>query len=298
MRLILAILSIAVLSACAGAGPTPDEAPSAQLEPGIYDTDTGEKLGADELYDRLADHRFVVVGERHDDAWHHEIEERILRGVAERSERVALGLEMFQRPYQGPLDAYISGEIDEEEMLAQTEYAERWGFDVEFYAPLWRFARQQGYPVIALNARRELSRKISKVGLEGLSEQEQADIPELDLSNEQHRSYVRRAFEQHDMDMSDETFEKFYSAQVLWDETMADTAVRFARANPDLDTMVLVAGGAHSHKAFGIPPRIERRLDGADAAVSVQPVNLQRADQRATSLDEWSEAADFVWVGR
>ncbi|QDG52587.1 ChaN family lipoprotein [Persicimonas caeni] len=284
-------LLFAMLTACA-TGPQPTSEPAAQqkLAPGIYATDTGEELTEEQLLDRLAEHQYVVVGEQHDDAWHHEIQARVLRGLAERVDEVALGMEMFQRPFQGPLDAYVAGEIDEEQMLEQTEWAERWGFGTEMYRPLWLFAREQAAPIIALNAPRELSRKIAEVGLEGLDEAERSEIPELDLDNQAHRKYVRRAFEQHDMEMSDERFERFYTAQVVWDETMANTAVEFVHNRADVDTMLIVAGGAHAHRGFGIPPRIERRTD-ADV-VTLQPVT----DPQSATMEQLGVAADFVWI--
>lgn len=287
------IVAVLGLVGCAtGPQSKAESATKQQLEPGIYATDTGEKLTEEQLLDLLAAHQYVVVGEHHDDAWHHEIQARVLRGVAERVDEVALGMEMFQRPFQGPLDAYVAGELDEAQMLEQAEWNERWGFGTDMYRPLWRFAREHSAPLIALNAPRELSRKISEVGLDGLKDAERADIPELNLDDEAHRKYVRRAFEQHDMEMSDERFERFYTAQVLWDETMANTAVEFVHANPQIDTMLIVAGGAHAHRGFGIPPRIERRTD-ADA-VTLQPVT----DAQSTTMEQVTEAADYVWIKR
>lgn len=287
---LLWIVALVGLVGCA-TGPKPTPASGAEtLGPGIYATDTGEELSEEQLLDRLAGHQYVVVGEQHDDAWHHEIQARVLCGLAGRVDEVALGMEMFQRPFQGPLDAYVAGEIDEPRMLEQTEWEDRWGFGTEMYRPLWLFAREQSAPIIALNAPRELSRRIAEVGLEGLGDDERADIPELDLDNEAHRKYVRRAFEQHDMEMSDERFERFYTAQVLWDETMANTAVEFVHANPQVDAMLIVAGGAHAHRGFGIPPRIERRTD-ADV-VTLQPVT----EVGSATMEQLGEAADFVWI--
>jgi uncharacterized iron-regulated protein len=102
-----------------------------------------------------------VVGEQHDVAWHHEIQAQVLREVAERVDSAALGMEMFQRPFQSPLDAYIAGEISEADMLEQTEWAQRWGFGTDQYRPMWRFAHENEIPVVAHNARRELSKAIA-----------------------------------------------------------------------------------------------------------------------------------------
>lgn len=291
-------LVVVFLAGCAGPQTAPDEpaGPSEPaIEPGIYETQTGERVDEGELFELLAEQRFVVVGEKHDDPWHHEVQARIWRAVSERVP-AALGMEMFQRPYQNALDAYVTGQIDEAEMLEQTEYEQRWGFPTDFYSPMWQSARADELPIVALNAPRELSRKVSEVGIDGLTEEERADVPDLDLSNEIHRTYVRRAFEQHDMELDDARFERFYTAQVLWDETMADTAVRFLRDFPDFSTMVILAGVAHADLRFGIPPRIERRLDADEDGITVvRPVNLTR--EPVESPEQFSDEADFVWVG-
>ncbi|MFW6053538.1 MAG: ChaN family lipoprotein, partial [Persicimonas sp.] len=193
-------LVVVFLAGCAGQQTAPDDpAGEPVIEPGIYETQTGERLEQDELFEVLAEQRFVVVGEKHDDPWHHEVQARIWQAVSERAP-AALGMEMFQRPFQEPLDAYVTGQIDEDQMIEQTEYDDRWGAPLQYYRPLWQQARDEELPIIALNAPRELSREISEVGLDGLTKEERADVPDLDLSNETHRDYVRRAFEQHDME--------------------------------------------------------------------------------------------------
>ncbi len=288
------LLAAALVAGCATAPRPKLPVLSSGLTGGIWDTRTGEQITADELYARLAKHRFVVVGEEHDNPFDHHIEAKVLRGVAARVDQPALGMEMFQRPFQAALDAYVAGDIDEQQMLERTEYKTRWGMNTAFYSPLWRLARAQHFPIVALNARKELSHKVARGGLASLSAAERADVPELDLSNKAQRAYVRQAFGEHGKQMTKQRFENFYTAQVLWDETMANTAVRFVQAHPDVDTMVIVAGAAHADKRFGIPPRIERRTR-ADV-ITVMPVDL--FEKERPSVEELGASADYVWAGR
>ena len=60
-------------------------------------------------------------------------------------------MEMFQQPFQRYLDEYVAGSIDEQTMLRATEYYRRWRMDFRHYAPILRYAREHGLPVIALN---------------------------------------------------------------------------------------------------------------------------------------------------
>ena len=287
-----------------GCAHSPDaassDAPEARsLSPGIHAVDSGDSLSTSELFDRLADHRAVVVGESHGTQWHHEMQADLLRALHDRVERVGLGMEMFQRPFQEALDAYVAGRIDEETMLERTEYAERWGMDTTYYRPLWRYARDHELPLLALNARAELTKKVAKVGLDGLSDDERARLPDmLDTSHQRHRAFVRRAFGAHGSAMSDERFEHFYQAQVVWDETMAHRAATFLNEQSDVASLVVVTGMFHAHRDFAIPPRLAKRLERGDVA-SLVPIDT-------TGKGPWSDAtlrdlreqnvADFVWV--
>ena len=246
-----------------GVEPVEQVQRSPKLRPGIYEVSSGERITREQLYTRLAEHRFIIVGESHDDAWHHEVQRDVYRGLTSvrgDSAKVLLGMEMVQRPYQEGLDKYVRGEIEQDALLEAIDWRERWGFPVEYYAPLWQHARATESRVIALNARRELTRRCAKVGLEGLTEEERASLPaEMDLTNTAHRAWIKEIFEGHGMPMDEETLQNFYEAQVIWDETMAETAVKAMSDQPEEARMLVVAGTGHVINGWGIPSRIARR---------------------------------------
>jgi uncharacterized iron-regulated protein len=122
-----------------------------------------------ELMTKLRSERLVYVGETHTAFADHLLQLEVLRGMASRPEGLALGVEWFQARFQPVLDRYLAGEIDEAEMLRQTEYYQRWRFDYRLYRPIIRFAREKGIPIIALNASQELTSEIRRVGINGLS---------------------------------------------------------------------------------------------------------------------------------
>lgn len=310
-------LSLLAMTACTTTNTnTPDSSRAASMAeagelvaPGIYDVATGQLVTRAQLFGELSRARFVVVGESHDDPFHHEVELSVYRGVATSRDAgaVLLGMEMFQRPFQGPLDEYVAKNIDQDTMLAQTEWEKRWKFPVEFYAPLWKFARENGWKVVALNAPRELTRRLSKVGVDGLNDAERAQLPELDLQNAAHKNWVKEVFASHGMSTDDDTFENFYAAQVLWDETMAQAAVEAMDGRSGDDAMVIVAGSGHVMNRWGIPSRIERRL--GDAAGQVKTVIVVSSPEAANSLQArtsvtradlgmWRSQgyADYVWI--
>lgn len=257
-----------LLSACASTPPAQDAAPA--LKPGIYDVATGLTLDEATLVERVRSAKYVAVGESHDSAEDHALQLRLYQKASE-GRRVALGMEMFQRPYQEPLDLYVRGEIDEAQMLEQTEWASRWGFETGLYQPLWRHAQSLGLAVVALNTRRELTKRVSAVGVDGLNEDERAELVDLDLSREDYRTWLRDIFAGHGMATDETKLDRFYQAQVLWDETMADSAVGFMAAHTEYDGIFLVVGRGHVERRWGIPSRIERRDPEHRVLVIVRP---------------------------
>lgn len=216
-----------------------------------------KSLTIKELIDRISDKKIIYIGEYHDRFSHHYLQRLLIKELFLRNKKVAIGMEMFQRPFQQLLDDYINGKIEEKEFLKQTEYFKRWGFDYNLYKPIIDLARENSIPVIALNLQKELTEKVSKSGIESLSEEEKKQIPEeLDFSDHEYKKRLEEVFSQHRR--PEGSFEYFYQAQILWDETMAMSVDKFLKKNPDYQIIVL-AGGGHIAYGSGIPKRAFRR---------------------------------------
>ncbi len=213
-----------------------------------------------DILPRLARNRVVYLGEQHDEYAHHLTQLEVIRALVEQfGLKVAVGMEMFQQPYQKVLDDYLAGRIDELTFLKKTEYFKRWGMDFRLYKPILDYAREKRLPVVALNIPKEISEKVARQGLEALSPEERVWVPEdLDFSNEVYRARLKKVFEQHpEGDVKD--FETFYQSQILWDEAMALAIVRYLKEHPD-EVMAVIVGKGHVMYSAGIPDRVWRRL--------------------------------------
>lgn len=217
------------------------------------------------LIERLADKRVIFVGEQHDRYEDHLNQTAIIEGLLARGRSVAIGMEMFQQPYQPALDAYVAGEIDEAELLRRTQYFDRWRFDYRLYRPILNLARAHRIPVIALNLESELTRQVGDGGIASLSEADRARLPEIDRSDADHRARLEAIFKQHPVEQQG-NFEHFLEVQLLWDEGMAERAARHLNEHPD-STLVVIAGSGHIEYGQGIPPRIARRLSAPMATL-------------------------------
>lgn len=274
LRSVPSLLVLAVMmGGCGGAGAAQTSArlaPHAARDPlaGTFVDAQDHVVPRSEVLARLAAARVVYVGEAHGDAASHALQLAVLRAQHAQQPSLAIGLEMVQRPYQAALDAYVAGRGDEVELLAGTEWAERWGFDFALYRGLFKFARSRHLPIRALNARAELTRRIGREGLAALSDAERAELPETDASDAAHRAMVMAMLGDHP-GLDDAMRDRFYAAQLVWDETMAEEVARTLSAPGAPRQMIVFAGLAHIRGGLGIPKRAARR--GAAPFVTVLP---------------------------
>ena len=225
-------------------------------EPLVIDLSLLKPMSA--VIDGAAGKKIVYVGEYHDRFAHHNVQLQVIKSLHKKDPKLAIGMEMFQRPFQITLDEYIGGTIDEREFLKRSEYFKRWGFDYNLYKPILDFARTGKIPVVALNLTREIVEKVSKSGMDALSEEEKKALPrEMDFSDEDYRDRLKQVFSQH-KNSDARSFDFFYQAQILWDETMAESIDQYLKQHPDL-RMVVLAGGGHIAFGSGIPLRAFRR---------------------------------------
>jgi uncharacterized iron-regulated protein len=297
-------LAFAVLAACGGGYPAPQPpAPKhrgiedAALPYTVLDAKTGHQVETSAFWDKLASERAVCVGEEHKNPHHHWVELEVVRHLAKKWPHFALGLEMFQRPFQGVLDDFASKKIDEATLRSRSGWEDRWGFDFGFYGPTIAVAVDAHAALLALNAAKEVTHKVATKGLEALTPEERAQLPlEILLTDKKHRAWFDALME--DMGGGDvhsphgapppgsgsgsgsgsaappaempamPSADHIYAVQVIWDETMADGAAKWLAANKD-GHVVILAGSGHCHDS-GIVSRLKRR--GITDVVSVRSV--------------------------
>lgn len=235
--------------------------------------------------------RVVYVGERHDQAADHGVQYAILRALHRDEPSLAIGMEMFQVPFQEPLDRWSAGLIDETVLRRETEYDDRWGYDFSLYRPILEYARNHSLEVVALNAPRELSYAVARDGVDSLDPDLAATLPELDFDDSEHRAMFDEAFDVGEHG-AQSTVDRYYQAQVLWDETMGSRVAQTLREGDGPQKMVVFAGRVHVTRGLGIPDRAAKR--GARPYAVVLPVS---EDELKTELDLPPEArsADFFW---
>lgn len=224
----------------------------------IVDLSTGIEVSGERFFDLLVPARIIYVGEVHDSIEDHRVQLEILKGLWRRFPgKVAVGMEMFRRPAQPALDRFIEGGLGEKEF--QRIWHDNWRVDYGYYRDLFVFIMENKIPLIALNASHEMEVKVREKGITGLSPEDQKGLPEIDRNDIHHRKALEAIYKGHGAGLTG--FEVFYDTMLLWDETMAESILRYLASPAGADKkMVVFAGGFHVSYGFGIPRRLFRRL--------------------------------------
>lgn len=257
-----------------------------------------------EVLQKLVEADVVYLAETHSSQEDHQAQLEILQALYQEKQnlpggmktpRIAIAMEMFQRPYQDIINQYLVGKLTEAQLREQSEYEQRWGFPWEYYAPILQFAKTHQLPVLALNVPTEVTRQVASQGLESLTTSQQQYIPplaEIWTDQAEYRQMIKNIYQQHAHagHGNSSNFERFFTAQVLWDETMAEVIAQFLKANPDYQVVVL-AGQGHIAYGYGIPVRVERRIQS--------PLLVQRSVFFDSSVEDQFSGeraiADYFW---
>lgn len=293
----LAVLVLLSCVGCAGAmkadPQTAESVVRSQSAPlSLVDAATGKSIEAEAFFAALRTKAVVYVGERHDQAVDHAAQYAILRQLHQDESSIAVGMEMFQVPFQEPLDEWSAGRIDEAVLRRDTEYDKRWGFDFSMYRPLLEYARNRGIEVVALNASKELAYAVAKDGIDRLSPELASDLPELDLDDEAHRALFDAEFDVGEHAVGD-GIDRYYQAQVVWDETMGSRVAETLGRDGGPAKMIVLAGRVHVKRGLGVPERAAKR--GAAPYAVVLPVT-EKELKAELKLPPEERSADFFWA--
>ena len=263
IALLACLLATALLGApgCATARPAPD--PSARTI-SIFDGESGRALVWSDVVARAAAADATFVGERHDDPTAHDVQLAVYQDLLARFPGTAIALEHLERDEQALLARYLRGEMTPAGFIDETESRHWAGKDtwVRFFQPLVDTARENGSPVIAANAPRELVKRAREDGHEALGrlqgpERATFDIPVVSTDdpawNRAWRAYYQRF---HDlMSGGDHSAAEYartanvFLSQSTWDGTMGASAANALAAGAP--KVVVCAGCFHIEREGG-----------------------------------------------
>jgi uncharacterized iron-regulated protein len=302
---LLILISLMIL-----AKPTRAQGPhqfgSGYIPQRVYDA--GQKKFGDfeTMLAELARLDVVFVGEQHDDPATHRLERAILEGLSRRRGNIIVAMEMFERDVQPNLNRYFAGEMSEEEFLKASRPWPRYLSD---YRPLVEFARAHRWPVIASNVPRRYAAAVSKMGLsavEAVPDEERKLIASQiqcpfdayfkrfsETMGNHPGAGIGEAIKKQKADQS-AIIERFYYAQCIKDETMAESIADQLNSQLKAEDKPLIVhfnGSFHSDYHLGAAARTNRRSPKSSIKVlSIIPID----DLDAINIDEYRKRGDYL----
>lgn len=296
------LIAAATSSACFPAPLPVAPAPDAAARYRVVATDTRRETTFQHMASHLSRAKVVFFGEQHDDPATHAAEVELLHALALPGRPVIVSLEMFERDVQPALDDYLAGRITETDFLARSRPWPRYATD---YRGIVELAKSKGWRVIASNVPRPMA---SAVGRAGLGVLDTLKVPgrenaARDLACPRDDYHARFLAEmrthrsgsgvtpQPGDTLPTVVAERFYLAQCVKDETMAESIVRALRDAPRNAIAVHFNGSFHSDYGQGVPARVAKREPRWKLAIVTAVPAL---DPEAAPVEPHAGRADFL----
>ncbi len=269
-------------------------APDETLRDRVIDGRTGQALSPREVDARLVAARVIFVGEEHANPLFQRVQAEVLERVALLAPETAMAIEWLPASKTLALAGYVMSTPPAtlESLRVAVDWDRVWGHDFAAYAPLFELARQRHLPIVPLNAEPGLARFVARGGRDGVPPERQAELPPLDSGNDAHREWFRARMEaaahgHPGHALSGDAFDRFYLAQLVWDETMARNVVVAARTHK----LVVFAGTGHVEYGLGIPARI-----GPLPQLVIRPIASPELPPPPAGRTPGNGEADLYWV--
>ncbi|HUR91447.1 MAG TPA: ChaN family lipoprotein [Gemmatimonadaceae bacterium] len=271
-----AVLFSAVACAPAAVRLAPPPDPGARYR--VVAGGTRQETTFEHMAAQLSRAKVIFFGEQHDDPATHAAEIELLQALGRSGRPIVLSLEMFERDVQAVLNDYLAGRVTEQQFLTASRPWPRYATD---YRGLVELAKSRGWRVIAANVPRPMA---SAVGRAGLSVLDTLTVPgrdhaarELSCPNDDYRARFLAEMRSHSAGsgqapqpgdtLPTAVAERFYLAQCVKDETMAESIVAALRNAPRNAIAVHYNGSFHSDYGHGTAARVAWREPGWKLAI-------------------------------
>ena len=269
----LGLIFTGLLTGCASNAPT---APGTVADnvTSFYDyqlhAPSGEAISVNQLPPEIQQADVILIGEWHTHAGIHRFQTDMLKQLSSANRPLAHSMEQVTRDKQAILDAYLDGEIGEQYFMKQSNAWPNYESD---YRPLVEFAKQAEIPVIASNAPKNIVRCIGRQGVDYLdkldSDERSFVADDVNTANSPYKEKFMASMHHG----KPEQTEKQYAAQVTWDETMAESIVKYLEKHPGTQ-VVHVAGKFHTEGGLGTAASILNRNPSLKVLVITPTANI------------------------
>jgi uncharacterized iron-regulated protein len=226
----------------------------------IWDVSSGRFIDRQSLVTRLARANFVLLGERHDNPDHHQLQADILRSLIALGRRPAVGFEMFGLDDATAIANHLAAAPNDAAGLGTAVNWNKRGWpDWAMYQPIAEAALQAKLRIVATNLPLATARKMSRDGLAALEPSVRRALSlDRPLSDAMFAPMAADLRNSHCGYASEESVKAMVGVQRARDAQMAQSLI----AAGDPDGAILVAGAGHVRNDYGIPVYLTQKAPG------------------------------------
>lgn len=260
----------------------------------IWDVEASRFVTEAELVTALAAADFVLLGEKHDNLEHHQLQARLVAAILAADRRPVVGFEMLTRAQAEPLAAYLAGRPRDAAGLGRAVGWEKSGWPAwSAYRPIADAALAAGADLVATNLTRSQVRRVGREGYSALDvdlvERTGLDWP---LDPATRAALEKEIQDSHCGQAPEHLVAGMVRVQRARDAVMADTLVAAAGDRGG----VQITGTGHARKDRGIPVYIARlRPDARIVSLAFREVSADKNDPAAYVGGDDGAAFDYLW---
>lgn len=293
LRLLVLYLACGgLLGACASASVDTQieswQAPLYQQHPllgRIWDTREQRWIDAPMLVRKMAQTRYVLLGEKHDNPDHHRLQAFVLEQLQAADALASVSFEMLDSSQQASLASVDSAALASSAALKTHLSWDEQGWEWDFYGPMLYASLRAGLAVRAANISRE--EVLAVYGAED------SEAIRGILNAAQIRRLNQEIDESHCGMLAESQFAAMVRVQRTRDATMAQSLRE--SASDIAGARVLIAGNFHVRRDLGVPNYLPAKTDDVLSLAFVE-VNPESVDPR-DYLDASAQTLpyDYLW---
>jgi uncharacterized iron-regulated protein len=260
----------------------------------IWDVRREAFVGAITVVDRLSQVRFVLLGEKHDNADHHRLQASVLRQLIVAGRRPAVAFEMFTADQAPAIQKHLAAHPRDAATLGDAVDWKKSGWpDWSLYAPIAQAALDADLPILAANLPRATLASLRRDGAQGL-DATFASRHQLDraASADVEQAMTEEIREAHCGHAPAAMVPRMILIQRARDAAMAERLLEGATR----DGAMLIAGDGHVRLDRGVPAYLRHVNPTATiAVVAFVEVRKDATAPQAYGRTSAIPSFDYVW---
>lgn len=292
---VLLLMALPWLAACAGSTTTPDHTPIARtghpLLDKIWSSGAAGFVSRQQLGRAFEHTDYLLLGEVHDNARHHELQAQLIADFAGPPQSVAVGFEQLDSGQASALQKYLGEHpADASGIGAAVDWSGSGWPDWSLYEPVFQQVLDKGWQPIPLMFAGQQSRRILEQGYGAVLDENALALlqPASALSDSQKSEAETLMRSSHCGKLPEEYLAKMVTIQTAKDASMAWTQ---SESGP---RGILIVGDGHARKDRGIPLFLRKIRPQADIVV----VSMVEVEPGVTSPADYPQArrsySDYV----